>query len=101
MTIDEQSVNRTDVFERVKKVLISMLKIFREKKAESRPMLSMETHLIDDLGVDSLETLDIMNALEDEFQVSPNLNEVNSKRKLGQIVDYVIELQNKKSIKRS
>ena len=100
MTTNEQSVSKNEIFERVKKVLISILKIFREKKPESRPTLSLETNLIDDLGVDSLETLDIMNALEEEFQVSPSLNEVNSKRKLGQIVDYIVELQNRKSIKR-
>lgn len=100
MTTNEQTAIKNEIFERVKKVLVSMLKIFREKKTESRPALLWDTDIIDDLGVDSLETLDIMNALEEEFQVSPSLNEVNSKRKLGQIVDYIIELQNKKSIKR-
>ena len=98
MMTNDQSAIKNEVFERVKKVLTGLLKIFREKKQENRPALLWETNLIDDLGVDSLETLDIMNALEEEFQVSPNLSEVNSKRQIGQIVDYIIELQNKKNI---
>ena len=89
-----------EAFERLKVLLTNLLKIYREKKIEDRPKLTLETDLIDELGVDSLESLDLMNAIEEEFQVSPNMNEVNSKTKIGQIVDYILELQTRKNIKR-
>src|SRR3990167_1061045 len=90
---------RKEVFERLKKVLITMLKIMREKKPENRPKIEWDTDLIDHLGVDSLESIDLMNAIEEEFQVSPSLNEANSKKTVSQIVDYILELEDQKSMK--
>jgi acyl carrier protein len=91
---------KEEIFERLKGLLVNLLKIYREKKVEDRPKLTLDTDLIVELGVDSLESLDLMNAIEEEFQVSPNMNEANSKTKIGQIVDYIIELKARKSIKR-
>ncbi len=90
---------RKEIFERLKKILINMLKIMREKKPENRPKIEWDTDLIDNLGVDSLESIDLMNAIEEEFQVSPSLNEANSKRTVSQIVDYILELEDQKSMK--
>ncbi len=83
---------REEVYERLKALIMNLLKIMKETNPENRPKLSWDTDLINDLGVDSMETLDLMNAIEEEFQISPNLNEANSKRKICQIVDYIIEL---------
>lgn len=100
MITNDQEKLRKEVFEKLSKVLSNLLKIFREKDLQKRPQLDWGTDLMDDLGVDSLESMDLMNAIEEEFQVSPNLEEANSKRKLSQIVDYIIELQEQKRIKR-
>lgn len=94
------SMDREEVFERLKILLTNLLKIYKERKIEDRPKLSLETDLIDELGVDSLESLDLMNAIEEEFHVSPNMNEANSKRKIHQIVDYILELTQRKNVKR-
>ena len=100
MITDDQQKVRQEVFDRLKKVLTALLKIFRERDIQKRPRLDWGTDLVDDLGVDSLESMDLMNAIEEEFQVSPNLEEANSKRKLSQIVDYIIVLQEHKKIRR-
>ena len=100
MITDDQQKVRQEVFDRLKKVLTALLKIFRERDIQKRPKLDWGTDLVDDLGVDSLESMDLMNAIEEEFQVSPNLEEANSKRKLSQIVDYIITLQEHKKIRR-
>ena len=100
MITDDQQKVRQEVFDRLKKVLTALLKIFRERDIQKRPKLDWETDLVDDLGVDSLESMDLMNAIEEEFQVSPNLEEANSKRKLSEIVDYIITLQEHKKIRR-
>lgn len=89
---DDKATIKEEVYDRLKALLTRLLKIMKEVKPEDRPELTWKTDLVDDLGVDSLETLDLMNAIEEEFQVSPNLNEANSKRKIRQVVDYIIEL---------
>lgn len=92
MAQDDRATLREEVYERLKVLLSTLLKIMKESNPENRPKLSWDTDLVDDLGVDSLETLDVMNAIEEEFQVSPNLHEANSKRTIHQIVDYIVEL---------
>lgn len=95
----DKEERRKEILERLKKILITMLKIMREKKPENRPNIDWNTDLIDELGIDSLESIDLMNAIEEEFQVSPSLNEANSKRTVAQIVDYILELEDQKSMK--
>src|SRR3972149_4429288 len=91
---------KDEILGRLKAILLSLLKIMQEKDPQKRPKLDWETDLIDDLAVDSLESLDLMNAIENEFDVSPNLSEVATKRKLSQIVEYIIQLQKQKNISR-
>ncbi|OGW69567.1 MAG: hypothetical protein A2036_04250 [Omnitrophica bacterium GWA2_50_21] len=86
---------RKEVFERLKRVLMDLLRVFHEEAPENQPTIEMDTDVVHDLGVDSIETLDLMNAIEEEFKINPNLSEANTKRKVGQIVDYIIELSNK------
>lgn len=87
-----------EVFSKLQDVLISLLKVMKEKDETKRPVISMETDLIEELGIDSLESMDLMNAIEDEFNISPNLNVVNSKTKINQIVDYIIELEDERDM---
>ena len=100
MTPANREAERQETFDRLKVLLANLLKIYKEKKPEQRPNLTMSTDLIEELGVDSLESLDLMNAIEEEFQVSPNMNEANSKKKIHQIVDYILELKDRKSSRR-
>ena len=100
MTANDQEKFREDVFSRVQKILIGLLKIYREKKIEDRPQINWDTDLVNDLGVDSLEILDLMNALEEEFQISPNLSEANTKTKIYQVVDYILSLLARKNAKK-
>ena len=99
MTNTSRDDRRNDVFERLKKILIQMLKIMQDRKPENRPSIEWDTDLISQLGVDSLESIDLMNAVEEEFQVSPSLNEANSKRTVAQIVEYILDLQDQDSMK--
>ena len=87
---------RDEIFGRLKKVLTTILHTMKAKDPKDRPVLDWNSDLIDDLGVDSVESIDVMNAIEEEFQVSPNLSEASSKRKISNIVDYIIELEESK-----
>lgn len=51
-----------EVLERLKQVVIKKLKVVDA-------MITLEASFIDDLGADSLDTVDLMMGLEDEFDV--------------------------------
>ncbi len=87
---------REVVLETLKKNFSKLLRSMQEKDAAKRPSVSFETDLINDLSIDSVETLDFLNSIEDEFNVSPDLHIANTKKTVGQIVDYIIELQDEK-----
>ncbi len=91
MTSEDQ--RREKVFKELKSLLTDILKIMREKDISKRPEITWDTDLEKDLGVDSLETLDILNAIEDRFNVDPQIHEANSMRGVREVVDYIIELQ--------
>ena len=93
---DAVQEKRDEIFGRLKKVLTTILHTMKAKNPKDRPRLDWDSDLIDDLGVDSVESIDVMNAIEEEFQVSPNLSEASSKRKISNIVDYIIELEESK-----
>jgi acyl carrier protein len=93
---DASQEKRTEIFERLKKVLAKILHTMKAKDPKDRPVLDWNSDLMDDLGVDSVESIDVMNSIEEEFQVSPNLSEASSKRRISDIVDYIIELEKSK-----
>lgn len=83
------------VFSQLQQLLIRFLKLRQAANIKDIPLITKETDLVDDLGVDSLETMELMGVIEKEFQIKANLNEIISKRKVSEIVDYIIELQKK------
>ena len=54
--------------------------------------ITMETNLIDDLGADSLDVVELIMALEDEFGVSISDEDAAQLYTVGRIVDYLENL---------
>jgi acyl carrier protein len=68
--------------ERVKKVVVSQLEI-KEEEA------TMEASFVDDLGADSLDTVELVMALEEEFDTEIPDEEAEKIRTIQQAVDYI------------
>lgn len=51
--------------------------------------ITMETSMIKDLGADSLDAVEIIMALEDEFGVSVPDEEAENFKSIGDIVNYI------------
>ena len=68
--------------ERVKKVVVNQLEI-KEEEA------TMEASFIDDLGADSLDTVELVMALEEEFDTEIPDEEAEKIRTIQQAVDYI------------
>lgn len=51
--------------------------------------ITADTTLADDLGADSLDVVDLLMSIEDEFEVEIPDSEVENIKTVGSIVDYI------------
>lgn len=70
------------VFEKVAAILAEQLDVELEA-------IKMETALVDDLGADSLDVVDLVMSLEDEFDLEIPDEDVENVRTVGDIVKYL------------
>ena len=73
-------------FEKVRDALAAQFEIDPEK-------ITMETNLIDDLGADSLDVVELIMNIEDEFGVSISDEEAANLFTVQRIVEFLEKLQ--------
>ena len=69
-------------FERVKKVMVEQLGV-------SEDQVTMEASIVDDLGADSLDVVEIVMALEEEFEMEIPDEEAEKLATVGAIAHYI------------
>lgn len=74
------------MFEKVKSVLAQQFELDPES-------ITMDTNLVDDLGADSLDVVELIMSLEDEFGIAISDNDAAQLYTVGRIVDYLEKLQ--------
>lgn len=70
------------MFEKVKKIIVEQLGVEEDD-------VKMESSFIDDLGADSLDIVQLIMALEDEFDMEIPDSEVEKISTVGDAVDYI------------
>lgn len=70
------------IFDKVKDILIDQLDCEEEK-------VTMEASITDDLGADSLDIVDLVMSLEEEFDVEIPDDQVENIKTVGDIVKYI------------
>ena len=70
------------VFEKVKEILCDQLDVDAKD-------VTMEASITEDLGADSLDLVDLVMSLEDEFDIEVPDEEVESIKTVGDIVRYI------------
>lgn len=70
------------IFDRVKKIIIDQL---GSEEAE----VTMEASFVDDLGADSLDIVELVMALEEEFDLEIPDDEAEKIRTVGEAVKYI------------
>lgn len=73
-----------DIFERIRTVLAEQLDIEEDK-------ITMDSDIMEDFEADSLDIVDMVMSLEDEFGVEIPDEEVENLRTVGDVVRYVEE----------
>ncbi len=70
------------VFNEVAEILADQLDVEKDK-------VTMEASIIDDLGADSLDVVDLIMSLEEEFGVEIPDDQVENMKTVGDIVKYI------------
>ena len=71
-----------DIFEQVKKILCDQLGLEEEQVNE-------DSEVIDDLGADSLDIVDLVMTLEEEFDTEIPDEDIENLKTVGDIVKYI------------
>ena len=74
------------LFEKVRDALAEQFDLDKES-------ISMDTNIIDDLGADSLDVVELIMSLEDEFGISISDDEAQQLYTVKRIVEYLEKLQ--------
>ena len=75
-------MNPDAIFEKVKEVIMDQL-------AVEDDAIKMETSFIDDLGADSLDIVELIMALEEEFDLQIPDSEAEKIMTVGDVVEYI------------
>ena len=70
-----------------------VLNIVCEQLGTSREKVSQETSFINDLGADSLDTVELVMEFEDEFQINIPDEDAEKIQTVGDAVKYITEKQ--------
>jgi len=81
------SLNENEVFEKVKSVIVEQLGVSEDE-------ISLEASFTDDLGADSLDTVELVMALEEEFGTEIADEEAEKLTTVKKTVDYILNTAN-------
>ena len=71
-----------DVFDRVKKIIVDRLGVKEEE-------ITLDSRFKEDLGADSLDVVEFIMELEDEFELEISDEEAEKISKVGEVVDFI------------
>ena len=75
-------MNTEEVFEKVKAIIVEQLGV-------AETSVEMEASFIDDLGADSLDIVELVMALEEEFDIEIPDTDAEKVVTVGDVVDYI------------
>ncbi len=75
-----------NTFEQVKAIMVDRLDVDGSKITE-------ETNFIEDLGCDSLDTYELLQGLEESFNITISEDKANDLKTVGKVIEYVDSLK--------
>ena len=75
-------MNQEEIFEKVKSIIIEQL-------VAAEDAVTLEASFIDDLGADSLDIVELIMALEEEFDIEIPDADAEKVVTVGDVVDYI------------
>ena len=77
-------MSQEEIFEKVKAIIVEQLGV-------AEASITMEASFIDDLGADSLDIVEFIMALEEEFNIEIPDADAEKVVTVGDVVDYIKE----------
>ena len=74
------------VFEKLRKIICDQLELVEDK-------ITLETNLLDDLGADSLDVVDLVMSIEDEFEMEVPDEEIEKMKTVADVVKFIEDNQ--------
>ena len=71
-----------EIFEKIKTIIVDQLGV-------AEASVTMEASFIDDLGADSLDIVELIMSLEEEFDIQIPDNEAEKIATVGDVVEYI------------
>lgn len=70
-------------------VLEKVKKILSEQFSVDEDSITINTNIAEDLGADSLDVVDILMSIEDEFEIEVPDEEIENIRTVGELINYI------------
>lgn len=80
-------MSREEIFEGVKKVVMEAID-------EEGKVITEDTSIVDELGLDSLDIVEMLMALEEEFDISIEDSAAEKFVKVSDVIDYIEKAKN-------
>ena len=75
-------MNQEEIFKKIQKLLSAQFDVSEDK-------ITMQTDIAKDLGADSLDVIDILMSVEDEFKIEVPDEDAENIKTVEQMVEYV------------
>lgn len=70
------------VFEKIKAILSDQFDVMEDN-------ITLETKMVEDLGADSLDVVDLLMTIEDEFEIEIPDEDIETIKTVGDLVEYI------------
>jgi acyl carrier protein len=84
------------VMETVKRIVEKVKRIIREQLGVEEDQITPTTSFVDDLGADSLDTVELVMAIEEAFDIEIPDNAAEKMRTVQDLIDYIEKHSKKK-----
>ncbi len=74
------------VFEKIRNILCEQLDIEEDT-------VTMESNIAEDLGADSMDVVDLIMSIEDEFEIEVPDEKIESIKTVGDVVNYIEQMK--------
>lgn len=71
-----------------------IIELIAEKLCKKKEQITLTSNLIEDLGADSLDVVEMIMTFEDEFGVTLPDEDIASMKTVGDVINYIKKLKN-------
>ena len=82
--MEEEKIAKEEIFDKLKELVVDQLGVEEDE-------VTMEATMQDDLGADSLDLVDLVMSVEEEFGVKVADEDLENIKTVGDIVNYIEE----------